>query len=133
MRMESSTALALCLSAAAVLVALALLVGRRMMPGSLRGPGWRLRRVVPGRWDYEEKLSGKWVGIPFEELQDFRDPPYVVIAPSEAVWSTFPAWAQERRTEIIVRVRTALSRRNYVVEGPDGAPCAEGGPTAGKA
>ena len=97
MRMESSTAVALCLFAAAMLVCLGyVLVSRRRArpPG---GRGWRLRRVIPGRWAYEEKVGARWEGVPFEEPQDFREPPYVVVAPSEDTWRTFPAWAQGAR------------------------------------
>jgi hypothetical protein len=122
MSMESGLALALYLSAAAALLPLAFFLShwrRERMPG---GHGWRLRLVVAGRWAYEERVGRNWVGIPFEEPVESRDPPYVVVAPSEDTWRTFPAWAHERRAEIIGRVQFALSGRNYVVKVPARAP-----------
>ncbi len=113
-----------------MLVVLAWLLARRRGATPLEGQGWRLRRVVAGRWAYEEKFGAEWMGIPFEELQDFREPPYVVVAPSEDIWRTFPAWSQGRRAEIIGRVQFALSRRNYVVEVPPGAHDPAGAPQA---
>jgi hypothetical protein len=133
MRMESSSAVALCLSASAVLLCLAYYISNRGKVRPLEGQGWRLRRVFAGRWSYEEKIGSQWAGIPFEEPQDFREPPYVVIAPSEDTWHTFPAWAQGRRAEIVGRVQLALSSSNFVVEVPGGAPasaCAPGAPRA---
>jgi hypothetical protein len=87
--------------------------------------GWRLRLVVSGRWVYEEKWENDWVAIPFEEIPDFREPPYVIVAPSEDTWRTFPAWASGRRVEIIGRVKSELECRNYVVGDSENAPPAD--------
>jgi hypothetical protein len=116
MVLESGLALAIYIIAAVALLPLALLFNSWHTGKMNDRQGWRLRRVVSGRWAYEEKMEKQWVGIPFEELLDFREPPYVIVAPSEDTWRTFPAWAHKRRAEIIERVRSGLKSRNYVVE-----------------
>ena len=65
--------------------------------------GWRLRLATPGRWAYEELREGVWEGIPFEEVAEINEVPYVVFAPSVETWRTFPAWVQGRRMEILDR------------------------------
>jgi hypothetical protein len=114
----SSLGLALCAVAAAALLFLAPFVRRWLENWEDEKQGWRLRRVVAGRWAYEEKMDREWVGIPFEEPLEFRGPPYVIVAPSVDTWRTFPAWALERRVEIIGRVQSGMKSRNYVVELP---------------
>ena len=78
--------------------------------------GWRMRCVTAGRWAYEEKKEEGWVGIPFEELGDFRESPHIIGVPEPEAWRRFPVWAAERREEIISRVRTELAPPHYVLE-----------------
>lgn len=88
--------------------------------------GWRLRASTPGRWMYEEKIGGEWKGIPLEEQTDVQEPPYVIVAPSQETWSTFPGWAAGRRMEILARVRSEAKIRRFVIEGLDEGPARAG-------
>jgi hypothetical protein len=117
---EIVTLCALYFVAAGLLVRLALFLrGWRARRNNVRR-GWRLRRVVPGRWVYEEKRGCQWVGILFEEPWDNPESPNTVVAPSPDTWLTFPAWAQGRRLEILERVQSELKTRHFVlrVQGP---------------
>jgi hypothetical protein len=116
--------LAPCLGAAVACIGFYVFTRNRRVGKHDERLGWRLRLVVSGRWVYEEKKDNAWVGIPFEEIPDFREPPYVIVAPSEDTWRTFPSWATDRRNEIIGRVRSELESRNYVVEVQDRASSA---------
>jgi hypothetical protein len=111
MLLESGLMVALCIAAAAAVLPLVFF----LRAGTTRRRGWRIRRVAVGRWLYEEKRDGVWVGVPFEEHPDSEKPPYVVMAPSEDTWRTFPEWTRQRRAEIIERVRFALAGKNCIV------------------
>jgi hypothetical protein len=109
--------LALSVVAAFALLRLGFLLWTRHVSAKNDRRGWRLRLVTPGRWAYEEKRDGEWEGIPFEEITEIIEAPFVIIAPSVDTWRTFPSWAFGRRMEILGRVRSDLTVRRYVMEG----------------
>jgi hypothetical protein len=115
MMQVSALAIVICALAALVLPRLGIFV-----PGWRTAKrGWRVRLVTPGRWAYEERRKGRWEGIPFEEVADINQAPFVVFAPSVGTWRTFPPWVQGRRMEILGRVRSELTIHKYVIEGLD--------------
>jgi hypothetical protein len=122
MSVASGIAIALCVGIAAACLGFIFFLRHRPMAANRERQGWRIRRVVSGRWTYEERVDGVWMGVPFGEIVDFREPPYVIVAASADTWRTFPKWARERRMEIIGRVRSELQGRGYVIEGPEEAP-----------
>jgi hypothetical protein len=120
--------LALCVVAAFALLRFGLLLWTWHVSVKNDRRGWRLRLTTPGRWAYEEKRELGWEGIPFEEITEINEAPFVIIAPSVETWRTFPSWAYGRRMEILGRVRSELTVRRYVIEGledPEGEPGSE--------
>jgi hypothetical protein len=78
--------------------------------------GWRVRCVVSGKWAYEEFREGKWDGIIFEVVTDFREPGQILDIRNVERWNVFLAWARERRDEIITRVKSRLHAPTYFLE-----------------
>jgi len=75
--------------------------------------GWRIRCEVAGRWAYEEKIDGTWSGFTFDELGDYRESPYVIDVRDSARWEACPAWARERRQQILARIASQLRPPHY--------------------
>ena len=68
--------------------------------------GWRIRHMGGG-FAYEEKHLGEWKAIEFE-WQDPREFKAFVLRDS------LPAWAEDRRTEIIERVCVQIGSSEYL-------------------
>lgn len=86
------------------LVAIASLVASKVKNAREEARGWRLR-FVSGGCRYEEKNEcAAWIGIEIEGIfcghvvRDLR-------FKSPTSWEKYPAWAAQRRTEIVTRVR----------------------------
>jgi hypothetical protein len=109
------TALALVLGFG-VLVALTLGIAGEDKRSQEVQRGWRLRCVLAGHWVYEEKRGDSWVSITFEEISDYREPPHIIDLRRAERWAEFPAWALQRREEIISRVKTELVPPQYVLK-----------------
>ncbi len=75
--------------------------------------GWRIRCEVAGRWAYQEKIAGAWSGLTFEEVGDYRELPHVIDVRDSLRWAALPAWAQEKRQQILSRIASELRPPHY--------------------
>ena len=70
--------------------------------------GWRIQSSSVHNILYQEFLNREWVGIEIrgERRPGDNNPYFYIFHPSENEWLSFPQWAQNRRHEIISRIKT---------------------------
>jgi hypothetical protein len=107
------------ISVAILVFAFAILAGATLFEAS-RGRrveevyrGWRVRCETAGRWIYEEKVDGKWVGLSLEVVGDYRESPVVIDIRDASRWAAVPSWARGRRVEIVARIASELRSPRY--------------------
>jgi len=75
--------------------------------------GWRTYALGIGAVYYEELRDGKWEKIEIGGERLCGKPRYVIYLGSAETWKKYPEWAQNRREEIISRIKSVLKEPEY--------------------
>ena len=71
-----------------------------------RHRGWRVGHVGRDGMYYEELVDGKWQRIPIDGEMLVGPAHHIIYFASEEAWQEYPAWARDRRPEIVARIKT---------------------------
>jgi len=91
--------------------------------------GWRLGHLGRDRMYYEEWRDGAWQRLDIEGEMLVGEAHHAVYLAAPDRWQHYPAWARERREEIVSRIRSEFREPGYVYGGelsgiPPSAPAA---------
>jgi hypothetical protein len=78
--------------------------------------GWRAHRHGRDEFVYEELIDGKWARIVIGGEMLVGKPRHVIYLPTEEEWNRLPAWARNRQTEIISRLKLEHPEPEYVYQ-----------------
>ena len=78
-----------------------------------RRRGWRVGHVGRHGMYYEEFVDGKWRRILIDGEALVGPAHHVIYFASEEAWQEYPAWARDRRPEIVARIKTRFSPPDY--------------------
>ena len=90
--------------------------------------GWRVGHQGRDRMYYEERRNGSWERLDLDGEMLMGPAHHVIYFASAERWQTYPAWARDRRDEIIARITSEFREPDYEYHGLTGAT----GPTPGK-
>ncbi|GEM_PF-6312952 len=71
-----------------------------------RHRGWRVGHVGRDGMYYEELVDGKWQRIPIDGEMLVGPAHHIIYFASEEARQEYPAWARDRRPEIVARIKT---------------------------
>lgn len=91
---------------------------------SERSRGWRVGHQGRDRMYYEELRNGRWERLDIDGEMLMGRAHHVIYFASGAQWLRYPAWARDRRAEIIARVTSEFREPDYEYHGlePDPPP-----------
>lgn len=85
--------------------------------------GWRVGHRGRDQLFYEDLRGGGWQRIEIDGEMLLGEPHHAVYLASPERWQRYPAWARDRRDEIVARLRSELKEPGYVFQG-ETAPAA---------
>ena len=99
----------------AVLVVILVVAVRRNNRRDLER-GWRFRRAGRDQFFYQELIDGQWASITIDGEMLGGRPRHVIYMPTIEAWGRLPAWARDRRAEIIARIQTECPEPDYATK-----------------
>lgn len=96
--------------AGAVLVVIA---ARALASRAARKTGWRVGHVGRDGMYYEEFVDARWQRLDIDGEMLVGPAHYVIYFASEEQWASYPAWARDRRAQIVCRIKAAFSPPHY--------------------
>ena len=78
--------------------------------------GWRLRRGGRDQFCYQELIDGGWASITIDGEMLGGRTRHVIYMPTTEAWGRLPAWARDRRAEIIARIQTECPEPDYAYQ-----------------
>lgn len=82
--------------------------------------GWRVGHQGRDRMYYEERHDGSWRRIDIDGEMLIGPAHHVIYFATPSVWQKYPAWARDRRVEIIARITSEFRPPQYEYYGLDG-------------
>ena len=75
---------------------------------------WRVGHIGRDTMFYEELHEGNWRRLPIDgEVRFGGVAHHVIWLRSERIWQSYPAWARERRSEIVARIVERFAEPGY--------------------
>ena len=96
----------------ALLVVIVVVAARRRNRRDLKR-GWRFRPAGRDQFCYQELIDGQWTSITIDGSLLSGRPRHVIYMPTIEAWGQLPAWARNRRAEIIARIKTQCPEPEY--------------------
>ena len=90
-----------------------LLMRKSQRADETRQAGWRVGHVGRDGMYYEELVDGEWLRIPIDGEMLVGPAHHVIYFLSEEAWREYPAWARDRRTEIVARIKSEFGPPEY--------------------
>jgi hypothetical protein len=78
--------------------------------------GWRLRRAGRDQFCYQELIDERWASITIDGEMLRGKPRRVIYMPTIEAWGFLPAWARDRRAEIIARIQSECPEPDYAYQ-----------------
>jgi hypothetical protein len=77
---------------------------------------WRVGHKGRDLMYYEEVIDGRWERIDLDGEMLVGRAHHVIYFPSQETWSELPAWARDRREEIVGRIKGVFKQPDYAYE-----------------
>jgi hypothetical protein len=90
-----------------------ILLRRGLRAHKSRRVGWRVGHVGRHGMYYEELVDGKWARIAIDGEILVGPTHHIIYFASEEAWHEYPAWARDRRSEIVSRIKTEFCPPAY--------------------
>ena len=92
---------------------LLLLMRKSQRVEEARTLGWRVGHVGRDGMYYEERVEGEWQRIAIDGEMLGGPAHHVIYFPSADAWQVYPAWARDRRAEIVARIKSKFGPPDY--------------------
>ena len=87
------------------------------MPSKTFNVTWRVGHRGRDSMYYEELVDGRWERLEISGEMLMGEAHHVIYFASASAWQEYPAWARDRRSEIVSRVQHAFPAPDYEYSG----------------